>query len=105
MKTKFVITASITVLLLFSTYATSGENELAILANVDSPDMHILESDEIRATRGQYFSSFQAAAKFCLTSYPGCVGGIKGIRRVGGPWQYRPTYVVKSALTGKYLKY
>jgi len=105
MKFKFVIAASITALLALPTYAVSGEYNPAILAKIETPNIQVLDTNEVNSFRGQVFrgrNALQDAWRFCVTSYPGCAGVP---RVISGPYTPFPTVIVKSALTGKYLKY
>jgi len=105
-----VLVASRTALLTVPTYALSSEKTPAILANVDSPNIHALETDEINSMRGQYFSSYQAAVSYCARVNAGCIGPIERVRSVSRPprWEYPSggfgSWRVKTAW-GRYLKY
>jgi len=94
---KLSLVTSIATILLFPTYAIGNNDKLDILSELKPHQIRQLTEDEIKVTRGEYFSSYAAAFKFCATSYPGCSGKIE--RTKWGKWR------VKSRLTGRYLKY
>jgi len=105
MKFNIVLVASIIALLAFPTYALSGEKGPAILTSIDSPHIQVLEANEIKSTRGQYFSSYHAALAYCIRS--GCIGPIEKVS--GGRWDKRWPYKYGSwrvkTIWGKYLQY